>query len=59
MTLRPIFFDVEGTLRHALAVAAEAEVEAGFHDVFGFIDVVDESQPIVLDESEVAISEVV
>src|SRR5919201_5572713 len=35
----------------AVAVAAEAEVETGFHDVFGLIDAVDESQPIVLSES--------
>jgi hypothetical protein len=45
--------------RRAVAVAAEAEVETGFHDVFGFIDAVDESQPIVLNESAVAITEVV
>jgi hypothetical protein len=43
----------------AVTVAAEAEIEAGFHDVFGFIDAVDESQPVVLNESEVTVTEVV
>jgi hypothetical protein len=43
----------------AVAVAAEAEIEAGFHDVFGFIDALDESQSIVLNESEVTSTEVV
>jgi hypothetical protein len=38
----------------AVAVSSEAEVEAGLHDVFGFIDAVDESKPIILHESEVA-----
>jgi hypothetical protein len=43
----------------AVAVAAEAEVEAGFHHVFGFIDTVDEGPPVVLNESEITITEVV
>jgi hypothetical protein len=43
----------------AVAVAAEAEVQAGFHDVFGFIDAVDEGPPVVLKESEITLIEVV
>ena len=43
----------------AVAVAAEAEIEAGFHHVFGFIDAVDEGPPVVLNESEITITEVV
>jgi hypothetical protein len=46
-------------LSRGAAPTAEPEVEAGFHDVFGLIDPVDERPAEVLTESEIASTKVV